>query len=56
MKSYEEFKNQITARATQLHIIRLEKKPNAELFAINPNRVMMISKLKSNVQLALFYN
>ena len=29
--------------------------PNAELFAINPNRVM-ISKCISNVQPALFYN
>ena len=30
--------------------------PNAELFAINSNRVMMISKYINNVQPALFYN
>ena len=30
--------------------------PNAELFTMNPNRVMMISKCISNVQPALFYN
>ena len=30
--------------------------PNAELFPINPNRVHMIAKCKSNLQLALLCN
>ena len=39
-----------------LHIVYKRTMPNVELFAINPNRVMMISKCKSNIQPALFYN
>ena len=39
-----------------LHVDYKLTLPNAELFAINPNRMMVISKCISNVQPALFYN
>ena len=39
-----------------LHIVCKITMPNAELFAINPNRMMMIKKCISNVHPALFYH